>query len=60
MDPSIIPFVSMSLSMYKTQQTIDTSLLKNAMDLSEQGSDFLIQSMSSLSPYLGQQLDVCA
>ena len=57
MDPSIIPSASIALSTYNTQQVVDTSLLKDTMNLSQKSSDMLIQ---SLNANLGQLMDVSA
>ena len=57
MDPSIIPSASIALSTYNTQQVVDTSLLKDTMNLSQESNDMLLQ---SLNANLGQQMDVSA
>ena len=57
MDPDIIPVASMALSTYNTQQVIDTSLLKDTMNLSQESSDMLVQ---NLNANLGQLMDVSA
>lgn len=57
MDPSIIPSASIALNTYNTQQVVDTSLLKDTMNMSKESSDMLIQ---SLNANLGQLMDVSA
>lgn len=58
MDPTAIAAASINLNLNKTEQSVDIAMLRKAMDLQESSCDELIQSMGSLSPYLGHNLDI--
>lgn len=55
MNPDLIPATSIGMSIANIQQSFDTSLLKNTLDMAQEESNELLQ---SIDPYRGHQLDI--
>jgi len=58
MDISAIAAASTNISLMRVQQDVGTTMLKKAMDMQQTASDTLIQSMNTVAPSFGHQLDI--
>ena len=58
MDTSAIAALSTSMSLSRVHQDVGTTMLRKTMDIQQATSDALVQSMNTVTPSFGHQLDV--
>ena len=58
MDTSAIAALSTSMSLSRVQQDVGTTMLRKTMDIQQAASDALVQSMNTVAPSFGHQLDI--